>query len=61
MCIDGVLLKTVVLTETCKDGELKNTVFISHTGRLLASHRGLYNSENTIISMQLQEMAGQAL
>jgi hypothetical protein len=38
MSIDGVLLRMVVLTETCKNEELKNTVFISLTGRWLKSY-----------------------
>jgi hypothetical protein len=38
LCIDGVLLRMVVLTETCKGWRIKkNTVFISHTGQWLQS------------------------
>jgi hypothetical protein len=33
--VDNILLKTVVLTETCKGWKIKNTTFISHTERWL--------------------------
>jgi hypothetical protein len=35
ICVDNILLKMVVLTETCKGWKIKNTTFISHTGRWL--------------------------
>lgn len=33
ICVDVILLKMVILTETCKGRKIKNTNFISHTGQ----------------------------
>jgi hypothetical protein len=41
ICVDNILLKMVVLTETCKAWKIKNTTFINHTGRWLKNF--MYN------------------
>jgi hypothetical protein len=35
ICVDNILLKMVVLTETCKGWKIKNTTFINRTRRRL--------------------------
>jgi hypothetical protein len=48
ICVDNILLKMVVLIETCKGWKIINTTFINHTGRWL---KILY----TIISVTNQD------
>jgi hypothetical protein len=35
ICVDDILLKMVILTETCKEWKIKSKTFINHTGRWL--------------------------
>jgi hypothetical protein len=35
ICVENIILKMGVLTETCKGWKIKKTTFINHTGRRL--------------------------
>jgi hypothetical protein len=56
ICVDNILLKMVVFTETCKGWKITNTTFINHTVLWLKSYIQKEAYENAFLSLSVHSL-----